>query len=351
MEKANASSDAIVFSVEDESGWRRRRKGTGFSYQYGSGKALAKPNKARVQALAIPPAWADVWICPDPNGHLQATGYDQRGRKQYLYNTRWSAQRSEGKFATLIEFAEALPALRTSVEEDLRRRTTSLPLVAASVVWLLDHTLIRVGNQHYATQNKSFGLTTLRNRHVNIDGAKVRFRFKGKSGKQWDLQLTDRRIARIVRTLQELPGQSLFQYTSDDALHSVTSRDVNEYIAEKTRADFSSKDFRTWAATVRAHSLLVNEPVPDSARAQKLTVNKVLDAVASRLGNTRAVSRSSYVHPAVLADWLDGTLKPAKRKRSAIDLPPDEQETLAYLKSRAAAEKTAQQKTPVKPKA
>lgn len=327
----------LVFYADSAEGWTRRRRGGGFSYHEIGGKAVSAAERQRIGKLAIPPAWSDVWICPDATGHLQATGRDLRGRKQYLYHPRWSLQRSEDKFGTLVAFAEALPALRASVESDLRRRSISLEFVAASVVWLLDNSLIRVGNSAYARENKSFGLTTLRNRHVSIAGNNLRFRFKGKSGKQWDLQLTDRRIARIVGNLQHLPGQYLFQYQDETGLHPITSRDVNAYIFAHTQADFSSKDFRTWAATVGMHARLIDEPLPDSERAQTKTVNAALDEVAARLGNTRAVCRSSYVHPAIIADWLEGALKRVKRLRAVPLFEPEEQATLAYLRARSAA--------------
>lgn len=341
MEQHSDCPADLVFYADSADGWTRRRRGTGFSYHEIGGKPVSPLERQRIAGLAIPPAWSKVWICPDPTGHLQATGRDQRGRKQYLYHTRWSEHRSEDKFGTLVAFAEALPNLRASVEADLRRRSISLPFVAASVVWLLDNSLIRVGNSTYARDNKSFGLTTLRNRHVSIAGANVRFRFKGKSGKQWDLQLTDRRIARIVGNLQHLPGQYLFQYQDETGLHPITSREVNGYIFEHTQADFSSKDFRTWAATVGMHTRLIDEPLPDSERAQTKIINAALDAVAARLGNTRAVCRSSYVHPAIIDDWANGALQRVKRLKSVPLFEPEEQETLAYLRSRGAAAKRA----------
>lgn len=328
---------ALEFSADSETGWTRRKNGSGFSYRDHAGKPLTVADRTRVAALAIPPAWSDVWICPSATGHLQATGRDQRGRKQYLYHALWSEQRSQDKFGTLTAFAEALPKLRAQVEADLRRRTVSLPFVAASVVWLLDNSLIRVGNSAYARDNKSFGLTTLRNRHVSIAGSAIRFRFKGKSGKHWDLQLTDRRIARIVTNLQQLPGQHLFQYRDDDGLHPITSREVNAYILEHTQSHFSSKDFRTWAATVSMHELLIGEPLPESERAQARVINAALDVVAARLGNTRAVCRSSYVHPRVIADWQDGTLHRMPRPPAIALLDPAERQTLAYLRKPAPA--------------
>lgn len=328
----------LVFTADSEIGWQRRRRGTGFFYSDHAGHALSPEERKRAGSLAIPPAWSDVWICQNASGHLQATGRDQRGRKQYLYHPHWSEQRSQDKFGTLTAFAAALPKLRESVAADLRRRSVSLPFVAASVVWLLDNSLIRVGNSAYARENKSFGLTTLRNRHVSIAGADIRFRFKGKSGKHWDLKLTDRRIARIVTNLQQLPGQYLFQYQDENGLHPITSRDVNAYIFEHTQSDFSSKDFRTWAATVGMHAQLVDQPLPETERGKTQSINSALDVVAAQLGNTRAVCRSSYVHPALIEDWLDGKPLRAKRRLAIELLDDDERETLAYLRARSRAE-------------
>jgi len=323
----------LIYSSDSEPGWRRVRSGEGFSYLDAKGKALKARDRERVEALVIPPAWTDVWICPDPNGHLQATGRDERGRKQYLYDPRWTEQRSQTKFGSLISFAKALPSIREQVEADLRRRRTDLPHVAASVVWLLDNSLIRIGNSRYAKENKSFGLTTLRNRHVEIAGPAVRFRFKGKSGKQWKLELTDRRIARIVSNLQDLPGQHLFQYEDEDGVHPITSREVNAYISERAGGPFSSKHFRTWSATVGAYDLLSQLERAETKTGRARQINEVLDTICQRLGNTRAVCRSGYVHPRVIADWEEGLLTRPKRVRPKPHLDRDELETLAYLRS------------------
>lgn len=298
-----------------------RRKGAPKRFWYvdakgrriGSGAALE-----RIRALGIPPAWTDVWICPDPDGHIQATGRDQKGRKQYRYHERWSACRDEVKFSSLAAFAKALPKLRERIDADLRLRGLPRDKVLASIVWLLDNTMIRVGNAQYARDNKSFGLTTLRSRHVAVEGSTLRFDFKGKSGKDWKVRLTDRRMARVLKGLQELPGQRLFQYVGDDGERRVVrSEHVNAWIAEATGADFTSKHFRTWGGTVRALAILAGRELPEGN--VKRALNSVIDEVAGRLGNTRAVCRRCYVHPAVVEHWQDGKLaeevKAVKRAR------------------------------------
>ncbi|MBF0678840.1 MAG: DNA topoisomerase IB [Devosia sp.] len=324
--------EELIYSSDSEPGWRRIRRGDHFAYLDAAGKALKAMDRQRIEALVIPPAWTEVWICPDPDGHLQATGRDERGRKQYLYDPRWTQHRSETKFGSLLSFARVLPSIREQVEADLRRRRTDLPHVAASVVWLLDNSLIRIGNSRYAKENKSFGLTTLRNRHVEIAGKAVRFRFKGKSGKQWKLELTDRRISRIVSNLQDLPGQHLFQYEDEEGVHPITSRDVNAYISERAGGTFSSKHFRTWSATVGAYDLLSQMERAETKTGRARQVNEVLDTICQRLGNTRAVCRSGYVHPRVIADWEEGRLIRPKGVRTKPFLDRDELETLAYLK-------------------
>ena len=263
---------------DDEPGYRRRRAGKGFSYVDANGKRLADAAAIRrIKALVIPPAWSDVWICADPVGHIQATGRDQRGRKQYLYHSAWTACRDEAKFSSLADFAHALPALRERVDADLRRRGLPRERVIASVVHLLDRTMIRIGNEAYAQENRSFGLTTLRSRHVEIEGSSLRFSFKGKSGQEWRLKLSDRRIAKVVRAIQDLPGQPLFQYLEEGTRREIRSQDVNGYIREAIGAQFTSKHFRTWGATVFAALELAREPLPASKREQAMSLNAVLD--------------------------------------------------------------------------
>lgn len=322
---AAAEAVSLVHASDREPGLRRIRAGRGFRYLDEKGRKLADAATAsRIRALVIPPAWTDVWISPDPDGHLQATGRDQRGRKQYRYHERWAQCRDAVKFSGLVDFAAALPALRSHVDADLRRRSLSRERVVATVVWLLDNTMIRVGNAAYARDNGSFGLTTLRSRHLSIDGASLRFAFKGKSGKEWRLKLTDRRIARVMKGIQELPGQQLFQYLDGDGeRRTVRSDDVNAYIGDATGSPFTSKHFRTWGGTVEAAMLLAAEPLPSAAATARRTLNAVIDRVAARLGNTRTVCRCCYIHPAVIEDWKAGTLEDALRaaRRSFRKLP------------------------------
>ena len=327
---------------DGEPGCRRRRAGKGFTYVDAGGRRVDDvATLARIRALAIPPAWNDVWICPDPAGHIQATGRDQRGRKQYRYHPAWTACRDEAKFSSLADFARLLPKLRERVEADLGRRGLPLERVVASVVHLLDRTMIRIGNDAYRRENNSFGLTTLRSRHLEIEGANLRFAFKGKSGQEWRLRLSDRRIARVVRAIQELPGQHLFQYLDEDgARREISSHDVNDYIREAIGPQFTSKHFRTWGATVFAVTELADEPLPGPKRAQAVALNAVLDRVAARLRNTRAVCRRCYVHPAVVDAWLDGRLHEeikairVRARRPLKGLDADESLVLRWLDAR-----------------
>ncbi|MEX2011224.1 MAG: DNA topoisomerase IB [Chloroflexota bacterium] len=286
----------------------RRRSGRGFVYADSDGATVRDPEvKARMKALAIPPAWTDVWICRWPNGHIQATGRDARGRKQHRYHARWHEARDESKFDRMVSFAGALPAIRERTESDLARPGLPREKVLAAVVRLLEMTLIRVGNDEYARLNNSFGLTTLRDRHARIEGSRVRFRFRGKSGQQHEVGLRDRRLATVVRRCQELPGQELFQYIDEDgAVRDVASDDVNEYLREIAGDDFSAKDFRTWAGTVLAYRALVALEPAGSATDARRNVVAAIRVTAGRLGNTPAVARRSYVHPAVLEAYMDG---------------------------------------------
>jgi DNA topoisomerase I len=300
----------LVYVSDTEAGIRRRRAGAGFRYLDPKGKAVGDTETlARIRALAIPPAWTDVWICPLPSGHIQATGRDQKGRKQYRYHAEWTACRDEAKFSSLTAFASVLPKLRARVEADLRKRGASRERVIASMVWLLDNTMMRIGNDIYMRQNKSFGLTTLRSRHVEIEGFRLRFSFTGKSGQEWRLKLADRRVASVIRAMQELPGQRLFQYVDEvGERRDIRSQDVNEYIRETIGPDFTSKHFRTWGATTAAAFLFADAPLPETKREQARLANEVIDRVARRLRNTRAVCRRCYVHPAVVQSWLAGNL-------------------------------------------
>ena len=256
---ASAAREAgLRYSTDSRPGWTRHRAGRGFSYRDTDGSTIRDAETiARIRALAIPPAWTDVWICPWPNGHLQATGRDARGRKQYRYHARWRARRDTDKFDRMLAFAKALPRIRKRCDADLARRGLPREKVLAAVVRLLELTLIRVGNDEYARLNRSFGLTTLRDRHVRVERSAIRFRFRGKSGKQHEVGLRDRRLARVVRTCQELPGQELFQYVDEDGLvRDVTSDDVNDYLRQVGGGAFTAKDFRTWAGTVLAYRAL-----------------------------------------------------------------------------------------------
>ena len=339
--EAAAERASLTYVNDTEPGIRRKGSARRFYYVDPDGRHLKEGEAVqRIRALAIPPAWTDVWIAPDPQGHIQATGRDQRGRKQYRYHADWAAERDSAKYSSLVAFAEALPRLREQVDADLRRHGLPLERVAASVVWLLDNTMIRVGNAAYARDNKSFGLTTLRDRHVDITGSSLRFSFKGKSGKEWKLKLTDRRIAKIVRGAQDIPGQKLFQYLDEEGdRHPLRSDDVNRYIREQAGDDFSSKHFRTWGGTIHAASLFAQTELPETKALQKRVMNGVIDKVAERLGNTRSVCRKCYIHPAVFEAWQAGTLleemtEANRRKRSIPGLDDEEAIVLRWLKAR-----------------
>lgn len=330
-----ARSASLKYVTDSEPGVLRRRIGRSFRYT-SNGKTVSTATRGRIEALAIPPAWTEVWICPDPDGHIQATGRDQRGRKQYLYHQQWSQSRGDAKFSGLVDFARALPRLRKQVEHDLRLRGPVRERVLALVVWLLDQTMIRVGSSTYAKANRSYGLTTLRNKHVSIAGSMIRFAFKGKSGKEWNLSIADRRMARAMRSLQDIPGQMLFQYLDDQGGRTaVTSNDVNAYIREASGGEFTSKDFRTWGGTVRALTLFAGREVPDTDRLIKRACNEVIDQVANHLGNTRTVCRQGYIHPLTVEAWSKGSLSTniaaLGRPPRVLRLDPQERLALAWL--------------------
>jgi DNA topoisomerase I len=299
-------------------GITRRRTGRGFSYRDAGGqRVIDLDTLRRIRALAIPPAWTDVWICPSPNGHVQAFGRDARGRKQYRYHARWRETRDETKYARMLAFARVLPRIRAQVERDLARPGLPREKVLATLVRLLETTLIRIGNEAYARTNKSYGLTTLRERHVDVNGSQVRFSFRGKAGKEHVIDLRDPRMARIVRSLLELPGRDVFQYLDEDGTRrTVDSNDVNAYLNEITGADFTAKDFRTWAGTVLAARALDEVRVFTSAREAKRNIVRAVEQVAARLGNTPAICRRSYVHPEVLQAYLDGVTIGALKART-----------------------------------
>jgi DNA topoisomerase-1 len=332
--------------VSDEMpGFRRKRAGKGFTYIGTDGKRITDPAEVdRIRQLAIPPAWTDVWICPSPNGHILATGRDAKGRKQYRYHPRWREVRDAAKFERTVTFAEALPALRRKVRKDMAATGLEKEKVVATVVALLDRCFARVGNEEYAKANGSFGLTTLRNRHAKVKGSKVVLRFKGKAGKLHEVEVEDPRIAHIVKRCADIPGQELFQYIGEDGeARSIDSADVNDYLRDITGEEFSAKDFRTWAGTVRCCSELAEAELGATDAERNRTVIAAVDAVAEALGNTRTVCRSCYIHPHVVDGYLDGTLRTAFERRSTMGasalrgLDADERFTLAFLKSRARA--------------
>jgi DNA topoisomerase-1 len=315
--------------------------GTGWAYYRPDGSRITHPaERRRLNALAIPPAWTDVWICPDPRGHLQATARDARGRKQYRYHPAYRAARDESKFRRMLEFSEVLPQLRQRVERDLRARGLTRRKLLATVVRLLDKTLIRVGNDEYARTNRSFGLTTLRQRHVEVRGATLRFTFRGKSGVPHEVPVTDRRLARIVQQCQDLPGQELFQYIDEQGRRqAISSDDVNAYLRETTGRDVTAKDFRTWAGTMLAARELRDIGPAETRRGADRNIVRVIDAVAKRLGNTRAVCRKYYVHPVVFDAYLSGHIAPPtaglpdgkRRERPTAALRRDEIAVLQFL--------------------
>lgn len=338
-----AEAAGLVYVSDEERGIRRERKGDGFAYFKPNGDPLTdEAALERIRKLAIPPAYTDVWICPKANGHLQATGRDARGRKQYRYHPQFREARESNKYEHMMEFARALPAIRTKLAEHMALRGLPREKVLATVVHLLETTLIRVGNDDYAKQNRSYGLTTLRNPHVKVDGSELRFQFKGKSGKTWRLQLKDRRIAKIVRACQELPGQRLFQYQDEAGeVREVTSADVNAYLKEVTGSDITAKDFRTWAGTVMAALALREFEAFDTQAAQKKNLKAAIERVAARLGNTPTICRKCYIHPEVLNAYVEGSLlleikeKVEEELREDLAaLRPEEAAVLAMLEAR-----------------
>ncbi|MBW8725043.1 MAG: DNA topoisomerase IB [Inquilinus limosus] len=304
-----ARANGLRYVSDTDPGISRRRSGTGFAYRMPDGSPVRdRETLARIRKLAIPPAYTEVWICLDPRGHLQASGRDQRGRKQYRYHPRWKAARAETKYNRMVAFGRALPRIRKRVDADLAQRGLTRNKVLAAIVRLLEATLIRIGNDEYAKTNKSFGLTTLRKRHVDVEGGAVRFEFKAKSGRLHRAAFRDRRIARIVRSCQDLPGHRLFQYVDDEGeRHSVGSEEVNAYLREIAGQDFTAKDFRTWAGTLLAAQILATETDPE-APPTKAAVVRCIEQVAVQLGNTPAVCRACYVHPGVVGAFLDGDL-------------------------------------------
>lgn len=341
--EASAAEAGLRYVHVDRPGYTRHRAGTGFFYRDTRGNRITDERTLqRIASLAIPPAWTDVWICPSPNGHIQATGRDAKRRKQYRYHPRWREVRDAAKYGHMIAFGQALPAIRERIDHDLRRHGLPKDKLLAAIVHLLESTLIRVGNEEYARDNNSFGLTTMQDRHAETTSSTVTFTFRGKSGIAHEVDLHDRRMATIVRRSQELPGQELFQYIDDEGKpQSVTSDDVNAYLREISGEDFTAKDFRTWAGTLLAARALAGFEEVDSESAAKHNVVQAIERVAGRLGNTPAICRQCYVHPAVIDAYLDGDTLATIRQRADTeraehlgDLPPEEAAVLMLLHER-----------------
>ena len=334
----SAKAAGLRYSCDAGRGLRRVRAGQGFRYVGPTGRTVTdEKTLTRIRQLAIPPAWTNVWISCEANAHLQATGRDARGRKQYRYHPRWREVRHQTKYDRMVPFARALPNLRRRVAADLREATLSKNKVLAAVVELLGKTFIRIGNTEYARTNKSFGLTTLKDGHVKVRGAELRFEFRGKSGVRQAITFSDSRLAKIVKRCQDLPGQELFQYLDEQGRRRVvTSADVNAYLKEATGAEFTAKDFRTWAGTLLAAMALRNAPHETTKKKAKSVIVEAIAQVASHLGNTPTVCRTCYIHPYVLESYSDGTLpaKLAPPKRRVRGLSQDENAVLALLENR-----------------
>ncbi|HWA16258.1 MAG TPA: hypothetical protein VG817_07490 [Gemmatimonadales bacterium] len=337
----------LVYVSDGFAGIRRKGVGKGWAFYYPDGRRITdKAERKRILSLAIPPAWTDVWICPDPRGHIQVTARDARGRKQYRYHATYREARDASKFRFMLEFSEMLPDIREQVERDLGAPDLSRRQILATVVRLLDKTLIRVGNQEYARDNNSFGLTTLRTRHVKVKGADLRFTFRGKSGVEHTVALTDRRLARIIQRVQDLPGHELFQYLDHEGNRQVvTSGDVNEYLREMTEGEVTAKNFRTWAGTILAAQELRRLGPAATVKEAEKNIIAAVDLVAKRLGNTRAVCRKYYIHPTIISTYLAGltappasdiaTPRPNKNGRTSGALRRDEVAVLQFLEDHA----------------
>lgn len=344
-----AEEAGLRYVSENQPGYTRKAKSDDFEYLDTEGKTIRDEQRLlRIKRLAIPPAWIDVWICPSANGHIQATGRDARKRKQYIYHERWREMRDENKYERIVSFGQALPKIRRRVSKDLSLPGLPRNKVLAAIVQLLERSFIRVGNEEYARENKSFGLTTMQDRHVDVKGSKMRFRFRGKSGIKHDVDITDRRIAKIVLRLQDLPGQELFQCIDEnDEVCDINSQDVNDYLREIAGEDFTAKDFRTWAGTVLAAMALKAVGPFETKRQAKANVKDAIGAVSKILGNTPAICRKCYIHPAVLETYLSGdSIEGLKQKteealaKEDVDLRAGEAAVLDFLCARL-AKKTA----------
>jgi DNA topoisomerase-1 len=319
-----------------DDGFRRVRRGRGFSYIDGDGRPVRQAEVLdRIRSLAVPPAWEDVWICADPGGHIQAVGRDARGRKQYRYHPAWRRGRDADKYERMMRLARRLPRIRDAVEADLRRPGLPREKVIALVVRLLELTQLRVGNEAYARLDRTFGVTTLRDHHAHVDGGGVRFSLRSKGGKRQVVGIRDRRLARLVGRLQDLPGQRLFEYEDEAGdRHSIESHDVNDYLREVSGADISAKDLRTWAASVLALRALRDAEVTGAARPDRRAELEAIARVAARLGNTAAVAEASYIHPGVLEAWRDGAVARLRlgEHDPEADGPPTSDEEAALLR-------------------
>lgn len=339
----SATAVGLRYVTDQMPGIKREKAGIHFKYRYPTGEVVGDIEVLiRIKSLAIPPAWTDVWICPDPCGHLQATGRDQRGRKQHRYHPRWREIRDETKYARMLSFGKALPRIRQRVGRLLNSPGLNRQRVLAAVVRLLEVSLIRVGNEEYARDNDSFGLTTMRDGHVKVGRGGMRFHFRGKSGKWHDIDIQDARLARIVKRCQDLPGQDLFQYRDEDGKpQKITSTDVNEFLREISGEGFTAKDFRTWAGTVLAAMALQELRRFDSKAQCKRNLTQAVERVAQRLGNTVAVCRRCYIHPEIINCYLEGSLHDLLRRQAEQELsrglsrlPGEEAAVLCLLEQR-----------------
>lgn len=344
VEAVEAAEEAgLRYVSDDRPGYTRKPKDDDFEYFDTEGKPIRDEQRlSRIKRLVIPPAWTDVWICPAANCHIQATGRDARRRKQYRYHDRWREIRDENKYDRVVGFAKTLPKIRKRVAEDIKLTGLQRNKILATVVQLLERTFIRIGNEEYARDNKSFGLTTMKDRHVDVKGSKLRFRFRGKSGRDHEIDVTDQRIAKIVRKLQDLPGQDLFQYVDDEgAVRDITSQDVNDYLREITGENYTAKDFRTWAGTVLTAMALKAQEKFETNKQAKGNVTTAIKAVSTILGNTPAVCRKCYVHPAIVENYLDGnSIEGLKQQtdealeKEDVDLESAEGAVLKFLQAR-----------------
>jgi DNA topoisomerase-1 len=342
----SARAAGLHYVTDGVPGLRREARGPGFRYVDAQGRRVNDATRRRILALVIPPAWTGVWIAADPLAHLQVTGHDARGRKQYRYHPEWSAARDAAKYDRLRAFARALPAIRRHVAADLRSRPLSRPWVVATVMQLLESTVIRVGNAEYSRTNGSYGLTTLQNRHVHVDGSAITLKFRAKSGVEQEFTLVDATLAKRLAACKALPGRRLFQYLDERGRrHAISAADVNAYVHEAAGSQFSAKDFRTWAGTLEAARALDaaerRQPVTITARKRELL--QALDEVAAKLGNTRAVCRKCYVHPAILEQYFEGrTLSDAHvHPTTAAGLSPDERALVLMLQEFSRTKKRA----------